>query len=111
VVGNRDRKQLPSKAVDYMTLPIPRAAVTEPAADDALTAYVSGRPGWLVVSPRAADAAIAVRDHVERRWAPDELALPDSESWASVADTIAAFVEETFGVRASSQAIPSVRVA
>ena len=45
VVGNRDVRQLPSKAVEYLTLPIPRLALTSGQEGDALTAYVETKPG------------------------------------------------------------------
>ena len=64
VVGNWLTGQLPSKAVQYMTLPIPRLALSERASDDALAEYVSGRPGWLGLAKDDPDAASVVFEHV-----------------------------------------------
>ena len=91
VVGNRDRKQLPSKAVDYLTLPIPRIAVTRSDGDDALVEYVADKPGWLVLAPDIHDAPDRVRAHVSRLWSEQDLALPASEQWGVVAKDVADF--------------------
>jgi len=94
VIGNRDRKQLPSKAVDYLTVPIPRIAVTRSKCGDALLEYLAGKPGWLVLAPDARDAAYRVREHVARPWSMEELALPASERWDIVARVVAGFVRD-----------------
>ena len=92
VVGNTDARQLPSKAIEYLTLPVPRMAVTSGRADDALAAYVSHRPGWLAMSVGDTDPATRIWEHVNRGWTPAELAPPDAESWAHVGRQLAAFV-------------------
>jgi hypothetical protein len=93
VVGNWLTGQLPSKAVQYMTLPIPRLALSERASDDALAEYVSGRPGWLALAKDEADAVQRLWEHVEHEWTADELAPPAEEAWPEVADRIGDFVE------------------
>jgi hypothetical protein len=55
VVGNKDARQLPSKAVEYMTLPVPRLALTLGQDGDALSDYVERKPGWLVLHADALD--------------------------------------------------------
>jgi hypothetical protein len=92
VIGNTDPTQLPSKAIEYLTLPVPRMAVTSGRADDALAAYVSHRPGWLAMSVGDTDPATRIWEHVNRGWTPAELAPPDAESWAHVGRQLAAFV-------------------
>jgi hypothetical protein len=93
VVGNWLTGQLPSKAVQYLTLPIPRLALSERLDDDALAEYVSGRPGWLALAKDDPDAAGRVWDHLERGWAENELAPPAGEAWPEVATQIAEFLE------------------
>ncbi len=102
VVGNLNAGQLPSKAVQYLTLPIPRIAVVE-RRDDALAEYVEGRPGWLVVSSADADAAEALAGHLAQPWTEADLRPPESESWAGVATEIAAFVERRLGASAPAR--------
>jgi len=95
VIGNRDPQQLPSKAVAYLQLPIPRLAVVESLDGDALAHYVADKDGWVTVRADDDAAAGKVARHVSRIWTADELAAPSSESWEEVADTIARFVWET----------------
>jgi hypothetical protein len=92
-VGNVDPSQLPSKAIQYLTLPIPRLAVTNGLPGDSLAGYVRGKPGWLTLAlddPLAADRIAA---HLGREWAPAELAAPPSEGWPGVATAVAEFVD------------------
>jgi hypothetical protein len=93
VVGNWATGQLPSKAVQYMTLPIPRLAVVERESDDALAEYVEGRTGWLALTRDEADAGRLVWEHLEHGWTGGGLAPPAEEAWPEVADRIAGFVE------------------
>jgi hypothetical protein len=93
VVGNVNPSQLPSKAVQYLTLPIPRLALSA-GPEDSLAAYVADKPGWLTVGPEQEDAAQLVAAHASRAWAAAELAPPASESWPAVAATISGFVAE-----------------
>ena len=97
VVGNRDRTLLPSKAVDYLTLPVPRIAITNPPPRDALAEYIDDKPGWLVIADDTSDVASMVHDHLSRPWSREELAPPASESWEVVAGLISAFVDTCLG--------------
>ena len=92
VVGNTDVRQLPSKAIEYLTLPVPRLALTGGQAGDALADYVDGKPGWLTLSVDDPDAATRVWDHICRRWTVEELTAPADESWQRVAEQLASFV-------------------
>lgn len=93
VVGNRNPAQLPSKAIQYLTLPIPRLAVVGAHPADALSAYVRGRPGWLTLRDDApADlAGAAVAAHLSRPGTAELLAPPPEESWEAVAQTVLDF--------------------
>jgi hypothetical protein len=92
VVGNKDGRQLPSKAIEYLTLPLPRLALTHGGAEDALADYVADKPGWLTMNVEDPDPAARIAEHVERPWIPDELAAPVEESWDHVADELATYV-------------------
>jgi hypothetical protein len=94
VVGNSDPRQLPSKAIEYLTLSIPRLAVTSGRPGDALSAYVAGKPGWLTLTVDAPDPAGQLSAHLHRGWTREELAPPAEESWDRVAKQIATFVCE-----------------
>jgi hypothetical protein len=106
VVGNRNPAQLPSKAIQYLTLPIPRLAVVGPHPADALSAYVRGRPGWLTLRQDApADlAGAAVAAHLSRPRSTELLAPPADESWGSVAQTVLKFTLARAGERARAGA-------
>jgi hypothetical protein len=92
VVGNKDPRQLPSKAIEYLTLPVPRLAVVGGTSQDALVDYVSDKRAWLTISVDDPTPARAVLAHVSRAWSAAELAAPTHESWAYVAPTLAEFV-------------------
>lgn len=92
VVGNVTTGQLPSKAVQYLTLPIPRMALVLNHGD-ALAAYTSRMPGWLVLSSDAPDQPQRVREHVTREWPAEALKPPAGEAWPGVAREIVEFVE------------------
>lgn len=100
VVGNVNPAQLPSKAVPYLTLPIPRLAVTG-SPDDALATYVRDMPGWLAVSPDDPEAAARLEQHLGRRWTSEQLRPPTAEAWPEVVKAVTAFVEQCVD-RASS---------
>jgi hypothetical protein len=99
VVGNWLTGQLPSKAIQYMTLPIPRLALSERESDDALAEYVSGRPAWLALAKDEPEAAERLWQHLERDWSADELAPPAEEAWPRVAERIGEFVGQCVGGR------------
>jgi hypothetical protein len=92
VVGNTDPRQLPSKAIEYLTLPIPRLALSGSLAGDALAGYVEGKPGWLALSVNEPDPATRIWEHVHHDWSPEDLAPPPDESWSHVAEQLANFV-------------------
>jgi hypothetical protein len=88
---------MPSKAVQYLTLPIPRIALTNDQPDDALRDFVAGRPGWTVLTEDQADAAAHVWELVAHDWTAADLQAPESEAWPQVARQIADFVEARVG--------------
>lgn len=95
VVGNQDPAQLPSKAVQYLTLPIPRIAVTSGPSSD-LAAFAAERPGFIAVGIDSAEDISRALAHLRRRWS-SELAAPPGDSWDTVAREIAGFAIEAWG--------------
>lgn len=83
---------LPSKAVEYSTLPLPRIAVTNPDPDDALREYARDHAGWLALSNGEPEIGRRVWEHIERSWSAAELAPPEEDAWPAVAAQIAEFV-------------------
>jgi hypothetical protein len=101
VVGNRNPAQLPSKAVAYLQLPIPRLALIGDSTDDALAQYVADKPGWTVVPVDDADGADKIRTHLSRGWTAAELAPPATESWDEVTTEIRGFLDAVLNGRMS----------
>jgi hypothetical protein len=92
VIGNHNPHQLPSKAVQYLTLPVPRIALTNGQDNDELTRYVTNKAGWMTTSLDDPQLAERMHDHLERRWSAKELAPPPGEAWPQVASEIAEFI-------------------
>jgi hypothetical protein len=92
VIGNRDRTTLPSKAVEYLQLPIPRLAIVEDDGVDSLASYVADKPGWVVIRADETSPDALIEMHLSREWTDSELAPPSSECWDHVAEEIARFV-------------------
>jgi hypothetical protein len=104
VIGNKSGTQLPSKAVDYLLLPIPRIALTGDPLRDALAGYVADKPAWLTVDPTRADVPTLVAEHVRRAWSPEQLAPPPAEAWEAVAAEIDEFLVAVLEPRAARRA-------
>jgi Glycosyl transferase 4-like domain len=83
---------LPSKSVEYSTLPLPRIALTNPDPADASREYAATHTGWLALSNGEADVARRVGEHVGRPWSAAELAAPAQDAWPAVAAQVAEFV-------------------
>ena len=77
--GHPNSLQMPSKAVQYLTLPVPRVAITSGARDDALADYLADKPGWLCSELDSPALAERLGDHISRPWSADGLAPPASE--------------------------------
>ena len=92
VIGNHDARTLPSKAVEYLQLPIPRLAVVEDERHDALAQYVADKPGWIVLRLDETSSAEAIRNHLRQPWSEVDLAAPEEEQWDRVAAELVRFV-------------------
>jgi glycosyltransferase involved in cell wall biosynthesis len=95
VIGWCNPRQMPSKAVQYLTLPIPRLAMVTPDSTDALARYVADKPGWILVNDEDDDVAQIIADHVSKPWADADLEAPDDESWANVERVLGAFISSS----------------
>jgi hypothetical protein len=91
VIGNRDPKMLPSKAVEYLQLPIPRLAVVEDDHGDALAQYVADKRGWIVLRVDGSGSAEAIRGHLDQGWSQADLLPPDEERWDHVGAEVVRF--------------------
>jgi hypothetical protein len=100
VVGNRDPMLLPSKAVAYLQLPIPRLAIVE-GSKNALRHYLADKPGWILVRADDPDAAVRIRGHLSRGWSTAELAPPATESWDHVTGDVRQFLHAALNGRLS----------
>lgn len=103
VLGNQRGDLLPSKAVQYLTLPVPRIAVTNGEADDALAEYAAAHRGWTIAAERDPDVGGSIWEHLTRGWSAEDLAPPAGESWSAVAVEVASFIEGCVG---AGQAAP-----
>ena len=104
VIGNRDPKQLPSKAIAYLQLPIARLAVVEDVHHDELAEFALGRSGWLVVGMDEVDACSRIQQHAARSWLPDELKTQFEDSWTAVANGVDGFLRDCFGLQSADTA-------
>jgi glycosyltransferase involved in cell wall biosynthesis len=106
VIGWANRAKLPSKAIQYLTLPIPRLAFVN-GGGDALSAYVADKPGWAIVEDVEGDPGRTVAGLIGYDWPAAELAPPSSESWASVRRRLAEFVDEMSSASATADGAAS----
>jgi glycosyltransferase involved in cell wall biosynthesis len=93
VCGAWDGRKLPSKAIPYLTLPIPRLALCGDQ-DNTLAEYVRDKPGFLLVTPEDEAVGERLKAHLSYGWTAEELAPPRGESWEAVAPMIADFATE-----------------
>lgn len=103
VIGNRPerRMQMPSKVVEYLSLPIPRIALCS-GTDDSLHECAGRLPGYLVLTEADREVAGKVASHLDRRWEPEELEPPEELSWGVVAGEVGAFVDSCLRAEMSS---------
>jgi hypothetical protein len=92
-------KLLPSKAIEYSTLPLPRIALTNAAPADALRLYSAEHAGWLAVSNGEPELAARIEAHVSRPWTEAELAPDPDDAWPAVSALIVKFLEEVTSIQ------------
>lgn len=103
VIGWRNPTQMPSKTVQYLTLPIPRIAIAGADHDDALATYVADKPGWAVVDDENSRAPEIVAAHLSEQWSQADLIAPECESWDAVESVLRDFALDAVGIRSSGE--------
>jgi hypothetical protein len=91
VVANLNPAELPSRSIQYLTLPIPRVAVTASGDPGELGAFAAQRPGFIGVDVDSREDVPRLIAHVRRAWSAEELNPPAGDSWAEVAREVAGF--------------------
>ena len=91
VVANADPATLPSKAIQYLTLPVPRIALTVSGDGGELAAFAERRPGFIAVGLDSPEDIPRMIDHLHRAWSNDELRPSPGESWTEVASEVVRF--------------------
>jgi hypothetical protein len=116
VVANINPDELPSKAIQYLTLPIPRIAVTASSDPGELGAFAARRPGFIAVAADSGEDASRLVGDLRRPWSDEELSPPRGDSWAEVAVQVVGFAIEAWdreqpSGRSSSGGAPRRRLA
>ena len=96
VTANRDPVQLPSRAIQYQTLPVPRVAVTASSDPGELGAFAARRPGFIAVDVESPEDVPRLISHLRRPWPEDELRPPATDSWEAVARQVVRFAIEAW---------------
>lgn len=91
VIGNQNPTLLPSKAIKYLTLPIPRIALTANREDDVLAEFATSRPGYALAFTDSERPLVDVIAHLRRHWTREELSPPAADSWREVEREIIEF--------------------
>jgi hypothetical protein len=102
VIGWQNPTQMPSKTVQYLTLPIPRIAMVNSGDADALAAYVADRPGWAVIDDENRLVPEIIASHLSKPWRQIDLQAPESESWDAVEHALGDFVVDVTAMRPAS---------
>ncbi len=97
VIGAHRGVQLPSKAVEYQTLPIPRVAVVEEAGHDATSTHLAERPGWLIVDRLSPEVAARLAAHAADHRNASDLEPPADDAWPQVVQTVRSFIADRTG--------------
>jgi hypothetical protein len=97
VVGaNTNPAELPSKSIQYLTLPVPRVAVTASSDPGELGAFAARRPGFIAVDVESREDVLRLISHLRRAWSDQELSPPAADSWAAVARCVVGFAVEAW---------------
>jgi hypothetical protein len=104
VVANAHPFQLPSKAIQYLTLPVPRIALTVSGGGE-LAAFAEQRPGFIAVDIDSPEDIPRLIAHVRRVWSAEELSPSAGDSWDEVAREVVRFSIQSWGL----EAVPHAR--
>jgi hypothetical protein len=114
VVANINPDELPSKSIQYLTLPIPRIGVTASSDPGELGAFAAQRPGFIAVDVDSLEDVSRLISHLRRPWSDEELTPPAGDSWDAVAREVAGFAIEAWDrqrdPKADSRPAPRARL-
>jgi hypothetical protein len=96
VVGNADPAKLPSKAIQYLTLPVPRIALTVSGDGGELAAFATQRPGFVPAGVDSPEDIPRIIAHVRRAWSDEELSPSAGDSWTEVANEVVGFAIQSW---------------
>jgi hypothetical protein len=96
VVANINPDELPSKSIQYLTLPIPRVAITASSDPGELGAFAARQPGFVAVDVDSPEDAQRLINHVRHAWSDEALSPPVGDSWAEVRREIVEFAIEAW---------------
>jgi hypothetical protein len=96
VVANTNPAELPSKSIQYLTLPVPRIAVTASRDPGELGAFAAQRPGFIAIDVDSREDIPRLIAHLRRAWSDEELSPPAGDSWAEVAREVVGFAIEAW---------------
>jgi len=96
VVANTNPDELPSKSIQYLTLPIPRVAVTESSDPGELGAFADQRPGFIAVRSASDEDIPGLLGHLRRTWSEEDLKPPAADAWDSVARQVVRFAVDAW---------------
>jgi glycosyltransferase involved in cell wall biosynthesis len=105
VIGWRNPAQMPSKTVQYLTLPIPRIAIATADSADALATYVADKPGWILLADTCRNASNALDAHLSKPWNPADLRAPEAESWEAVERVLGDFAVDTLAYKLDAKSM------
>jgi hypothetical protein len=91
VVANANPAKLPSKAIQYLTLPLPRIALTPSGDGGELAAFAAQRPGFIAVGLDSREDIPPMLSHLRRAWTDQELGPSGGDSWPEVAHEVLKF--------------------
>jgi hypothetical protein len=91
VVTNANPAKLPSKAIQYLTLPVPRIALTVGGNGGELAAFAAQRPGFVAVGLDSPEDVPRMVTHLRRVWSDEELSPSAGDSWSEVAREVVQF--------------------
>ncbi len=101
VIGNHSfhRARVPSKVIEYLSLPIPRIALTSGVNGDELASVARSLPGYLAGSAADSELAERIDSFLRREWTLDDLLPPVEYRWDRVAADVVQFFLETVRIR------------
>jgi hypothetical protein len=95
-VANTHPGTLPSKAIQYLTLPVPRIALTANDDPGELGAFAARNPGFIAVGLDSGEDISRMTTELGRIWSDEELSPPPDDTWDKVAREVVEFAVEAW---------------